>query len=111
MTNTQQSIVLLYRKNSSNITQYINDMRNILLQYDFDMILGDFNINYYNEDEMKPLRRLMTSFNMIKLCRVLHLYPPAVYLIMSMSKQITAISLSAWYYLSITLITKQLKFP
>lgn len=38
-------------------------MRNILLHYDFDMILGDFNINYYNEDEMKPLQRLMTSFN------------------------------------------------
>ena len=35
MTNTQQSIVLLYRKNRSNITQYINDMRNILLHYDF----------------------------------------------------------------------------
>jgi hypothetical protein len=57
------TVLLLYRKNSSNILQYVDGIRNILNDHDIDMILGDFNINFFNEDEIKPLKTLMDSLN------------------------------------------------
>jgi len=40
------SIVLLYRKNSFNFTQYVNNIRSVLKNNEVYVILGDFNINY-----------------------------------------------------------------
>jgi hypothetical protein len=54
------TILLLYRKNSSNILQYVDGIRYILNSYDIDMILGDFNINYLNDNDIKSL---MNSLN------------------------------------------------
>ena len=55
------TILVLYRKNSSNISQYVQDLRNILNSNAIDMILGDFNINYLNNDTIQPLKSLMDS--------------------------------------------------
>ena len=55
------TILVLYRKNSSNISQYVQYLRNILNSNAIDMILGDFNINYLNNDTIQPLKSLMDS--------------------------------------------------
>ena len=56
------TILVLYRKNSSNISQYVQYLRNILNSNATDMILGDFNINYLNNnDTIQPLKSLMHS--------------------------------------------------
>lgn len=54
-------VLFLYRKNNSNIIQYVSHLRNILGTYPIDIILGDFNINYLNDDSIRPLKSLMTS--------------------------------------------------
>ena len=55
------TVLFLYRKNNSNIIQYVSHLRSILGTYSIDIILGDFNINYLNDDSIKPLKSLMTS--------------------------------------------------
>ena len=55
------TILVLYRKNTTNITHYVQDLGNILNSYAIDMILGDFNINYLNDDTIQPLKSLMDA--------------------------------------------------
>ena len=55
------TVLFLYRKNNSNIIQYVSHLRNILGTYQIDIILGDFNINYLNDNSIRPLKSLMTS--------------------------------------------------
>jgi len=55
------TILVLYRKNSSNISQYAQDLRNILNSHAIDMIPGDININYLNDDTIQPVKSLMDS--------------------------------------------------
>ena len=57
-----QTFLLLYRKQTSNI-QYVDCLNYILNSYTIDMILGDFNINYFNGNQVQPLKSLMESFN------------------------------------------------
>ena len=38
-------------------------MEYILNRYVFDVVLGDFNINYLNENDVRPLKSLMASIN------------------------------------------------
>lgn len=66
ITDISQSIILLYRKHSSNILQYINGIRDILISYDIDLVLGDFNINFFDNDQIKPLKTLMDSLHYIQ---------------------------------------------
>lgn len=56
-------VMLLYRKHSLNITQYINSIKQTLNDNDINIIVGDFNINYLSDDEIKPLKSLMTSLD------------------------------------------------
>ena len=56
-------VMLLYRKHSLNITQYINSIEQTLNDNDINIIFGDFNINYLSDDEIKPLKSLMTSLD------------------------------------------------
>ena len=48
-TNKELKFLLTYRKNNSNIQQYLHNLNNILQTNTVDIILGDFNINYFNE--------------------------------------------------------------
>ena len=43
--------------------QYIGSMGYLLNQHPVDIILGDFNINYLNDKEIRPLKILMDSLN------------------------------------------------
>ena len=58
-----RTFLLLYRKQSSNILQYVDCLKYVLNSYTIDMILGDFNINYFNDNQVQPLKSLMESFN------------------------------------------------
>ena len=64
-TNTefQQTIVLLYRKQRSNISDFVEGIRYLLLSDNVDILLGDFNINYFSNDDMKGLQLLKNSLN------------------------------------------------
>lgn len=48
-TNRGITTLLVYRKNNSNIMQYINHLSNILQMHTTDIILEDLNINYFKE--------------------------------------------------------------
>ena len=58
---------LTYRKNNSNTQQYLHNLNNILQRNTVDIILGDFNINYFNELLILPLKQLMNSFEYIQI--------------------------------------------
>ena len=58
-----QTFLLLYRKQTSNVTQYIDCLNYVLNSYNIDMILGDFNINYFHGNQVQPLKSLMESLN------------------------------------------------
>ena len=62
-TTTQLSseMLILYWKNRSNISHYIQDLKNIVNSYAIDIIMGDFNMNYLNDDTIEPLKTLMNS--------------------------------------------------
>ena len=58
-----RSFMLLYRKSNSNVSQYMEALRYLLNIYRIDMVLGDFNINYFNGSHFQPLISLMESLN------------------------------------------------
>lgn len=64
MTKFQQTILLLYQKQRSNVLQYIEGIRYLLLSNDINILLGDFNIDFFNYEEFKGLRFMMNSFKM-----------------------------------------------
>ena len=39
----------------------------MLNSYSIDIILGDFNINYLNDNQVQPLKYLMESFNYMQI--------------------------------------------
>lgn len=62
---TQQTLtmLLLYRKQSCNISQYISSIEYILNTYDIELVLGDFNINYFNDNDISSLSSLFTALH------------------------------------------------
>ena len=66
VTNKQTSFLFTYRKNNSNIQQYLDGLRNILDAFSVDIVLGDFNINYFDEQNIQPLDILMTSYDYVQ---------------------------------------------
>ena len=63
-TNTlkRKTLLLLYRKHSTNSHQYVEKLKHILDHSSVDMILRDFNINFLNNNEIKALKELMDTF-------------------------------------------------
>ena len=61
--NIQQtcSFLLLYRKNNSNISMYLEVLEYILKSCKIDIVFGDFNINYLNQTQCQPLFSLVES--------------------------------------------------
>ena len=56
MSKETYNILLLYRKQNSNVSQYIECLRYVLTTTAVDIVLGDFNINYFNEKQIEHLR-------------------------------------------------------
>ena len=57
------SLILLYRNHRKLMQQFINNIITIVNQHPVDIILGDFNINYFNDNEMNSLANVMNSLN------------------------------------------------
>lgn len=55
-------VLLLYRKHNSKIHQYVNTIKYLLTEFTFDIILGDFNVNYLNDSEVKELNNCMENY-------------------------------------------------
>lgn len=60
-------LLLVYRKNNSNIVEFINDINYLVRSNSIDIILGDFNINYFNSKDIEPLTSLMQSLSYIQI--------------------------------------------
>ena len=61
------SLLLLYRKNNSNVKQYLETLKYVLNSCRIDVVFGDFNINYFNDTQCQPLMSLMESFHHIQI--------------------------------------------
>ena len=57
-----RSLLLLYKKNNSNVPQYMEALQYVISSSRIDMIIGDFNINYLNKIHSQPLS-FMESLN------------------------------------------------
>ena len=57
------SFLLLYRKQSTSIPLFISSLEQLLNLNNIDVVLGDFNINYFNSDDYLSLKSLMNNFN------------------------------------------------
>ena len=50
------SFLLLYRKQNSNLHDFVDNLTEILNQYSVEVVLGDFNCNYFSEKKSSHLR-------------------------------------------------------
>ena len=67
----QQNVtfLLVYRKNDSDISVFINGLNYLLRTHTIHIVLGDFNINYYSCKEVKPLTSMMESLNYVQIVK------------------------------------------
>ena len=61
------SFLLIYKKNSTNTTQYADSLNNNLRTHTMDIIFGDLNINYFDEFGIMSLKELMNSYGYIQI--------------------------------------------
>ena len=59
--NCEMRFLFLYRKQASNVHDFVNNLNHIINWYTIDIILGDFNINYFDEKESHNLKNIMES--------------------------------------------------
>ena len=59
--NCEIRIFLLYRKQASNVQDFVNNLNHIVNCYTIDVILGDFNIHYFDEKESQYLKNILES--------------------------------------------------
>ena len=59
--NCEMRFLLLYRKQASNVQDFVNDLNHIVNWYTIDVILGDFNINYFDEKESQYLKNILEN--------------------------------------------------
>ena len=59
--NCEMRFLFLYRKQASNVHDFLNNLNHIITWYTIDVILGDFNINYFNEKESYNLKNILES--------------------------------------------------
>ena len=59
--NCEIRCLFLYRKQASNVHDFVNNLNHITNWYTIDVILGDFNINYFNEKESHSLKNILES--------------------------------------------------
>jgi len=59
--NCEMTFLFLYRKQAFNVHDFVNNLAHITNWYTIDVILGDFNINYFDEKESHNLRNILES--------------------------------------------------
>lgn len=67
----QQNVTFLvvYRKNDSNISVFINGLNYLLRTHAIVIVSGDLNINYFSCKEVKPLTSMMESLNYVQIVK------------------------------------------
>lgn len=67
----QQNVtfLLVYHKNDSDISVFINGLNYLLRTRTIDIVLGDLNINYFSCKEVKPLTSMMDSLNYVQIVK------------------------------------------
>jgi len=53
--------LFLYRNKASNVHDFVNNLNHITNWYTIDVILGDFNINYFDDKESHYLKNILES--------------------------------------------------
>jgi hypothetical protein len=96
------SCLLLYRKHGVNNQQFISCLDYIIRSCDFDLIFGDFNIDYFNEKTISSLKELTESLNYVQLVNKPTFVSSGslldhVYVKQSMSSKIEANIVSVYY--------------
>ena len=66
-TQLSRCFLLLYRKNNSNVPQYLEAMAYTLHSFEIDTVLGDFKMNYLSETQCQSLMSLMDSLGYIQI--------------------------------------------
>ena len=56
---TRVKVLLLYRAKDIHPLQFCNNLENIIFSHEIDLILGDFNMNFFNETDSYKLRQVM----------------------------------------------------
>ena len=56
---TRVKVLLLYRAKDIHPLQFCNNLENIIFSHEIDLILGDFNMNFFNETDSYQLRQVM----------------------------------------------------
>ena len=59
--NCEMTFLFLYRKQAFNVHDFVNNLAHITNWYTIDVILGNFNINYFDEKESHNLRNILES--------------------------------------------------
>ena len=59
--NCEMRFLFLYRKQASNVHDFVNNLNHIINRCTIDVILGDFNINYFDEKESQDLKNILES--------------------------------------------------
>ena len=57
--NMRLKVLLLYRGKDTHPLQFCNNLENVVSCEDIDLVLGDFNINFYDENDSYPLKQMM----------------------------------------------------
>ena len=63
------SCLLIYHKNCWKIQEFVNGLKYLLRAQTVDILLGDFNINYFNSKDREPLTLLMESLNYLDIVK------------------------------------------
>ena len=59
--NCEMRFLFLYRKQASNVHDFVKNLDHIINWYTIDVILGDFNINYFDEKESHNLKNILEN--------------------------------------------------
>ena len=52
----------MYRKNNTNLHEYLNNLNELLSVSSIDIIMGDFNINYFNDTTITQIKEVLNFY-------------------------------------------------
>lgn len=63
------SFLFIYHKNCLKIQEFVNGLNYLLRAHTVDILLRDFNINYFNSKDREPLTLLMESLHYVQIVK------------------------------------------
>ena len=65
----RKSVLLLYREHGSSVQNFLQNLQRIITTIPIDIILGDFNINYVDDNEAKELHNSMQTLQYVQIVK------------------------------------------